>query len=410
MKKSSIKSNSEKSHKPFHIDIGKETEIPLNAVIIGGGKACYNLLRILDQERLSRLKMKILGVLDLESDGPGFCYAKELGLFTSTTPADLISLPGLNLIIELTPSLKLREEISALKPADVSILDHNAVRLIWEFLQIENEKLDLEREQQSHELSTKKHTQIILDSLPFRIMVVNMDLTVYAVNKTFLKEYNYTQEDIEGKHCYELKYQLDKPCWERGHICYLEEKRETIQEKGLFHAIRELSDDKGNTHFDDINLAPIFDEQGQLFQIVEASRDVTERVKLEQELQKSNVFFQNVIRSTVDGIVVVDTKGNVLIFNEGMERLTGHSAQKIDHLTSFYDINVAKENMKKMRSDQFGPVGKLHPTEMSVITVEGEKVPVTLSASIITIYGEEVGSVGVFTDMREILKMRKDLV
>jgi len=34
---------------------------------------------------------------------------------------------------------------------------------------------------------------------------------------------------------------------------------------------------------------------------------------------------------------------------------------------------------------------------------------VTLSASLITIDGKEVGSVGVFTDMREILKIRKEL-
>ena len=74
--------------------------------------------------------------------------------------------------------------------------------------------------------------------------------------------------------------------------------------------------------------------------------------RLEGEVQKTNTFFQNVIQSTVDGIVVVDTKGNVLIFNEGMERLTGYSAKEIietGHLISFYDIDVAKENMRKMR-------------------------------------------------------------
>jgi PAS domain S-box-containing protein len=31
----------------------------------------------------------------------------------------------------------------------------------------------------------------------------------------------------------------------------------------------------------------------------------------------------------VDGIVVVDTEGHVLIFNEGMERLTGYTAKEI---------------------------------------------------------------------------------
>ncbi|MEE9609966.1 MAG: ATP-binding protein, partial [Desulfatiglandales bacterium] len=113
--------------------------------------------------------------------------------------------------------------------------------------------------------------------------------------------------------------------------------------------------------------------------------------------------------STVDGIVVVDTKGYVLIFNEGMERLTGYSAQEIKHLSSFYPIDTAKENMKKMRSDQFGPYGKLNPTSMTITTKFGKEIPVTLTASIITIDGKGMGSVGVYTDMREMLKMRKDL-
>nr|MBC8179007.1 PAS domain-containing sensor histidine kinase [Candidatus Desulfacyla euxinica] len=79
------------------------------------------------------------------------------------------------------------------------------------------------------------------------------------------------------------------------------------------------------------------------------------------------------------------------------------------HLASFYNIDVAKENMKKMRSDQHGLLGKLNPTSMSITTKEGKEVPVTISASIIIINDNEVGSVGVFTDMREVLQMRKDL-
>jgi signal transduction histidine kinase len=46
---------------------------------------------------------------------------------------------------------------------------------------------------------------------------------------------------------------------------------------------------------------------------------------------------------------------------------------------------------------------------MTIKTKSGEEVPVTLSASIIIIDEKEMGSVGIFTDMREILEMRKNL-
>ena len=125
-----------------------------------------------------------------------------------------------------------------------------------------------------------------------------------------------------------------------------------------------------------VTVAPIFDDQGNIVQVLEAARDVTDRIGLEREVQKSKIFFQNVIQSSVDGIVVVDLQGHVLIFNEGMERLTGYTAEEImntGHLSTFYNIDSARENMQKMRSDEHGPVGKLNPTDMSIITKSGKK-------------------------------------
>ncbi|MBU0736076.1 MAG: PAS domain S-box protein, partial [Proteobacteria bacterium] len=391
---------------------GKQAAKSLNVAIVGGGKACSSLLKILDEDWQSSLKMKILGVADVNPEAPGLCYARELGLFTTTHVQELANLEGLNLIIEITGSPQVREEIFKVKPSDVSVMDHVAARFLWDLVQIEREKRELIRERQRYEERNKKHTQVILDSLPYRIMVVNLDFTVDTVNMTFLREFGLTSEKALASHCYEARYNLDRPCKETGSVCYLEDRREEMEKKGFFNTIKEYVNERGETRFDVITVAPIFDEQGKIVQMLEASRDVTDKTMLEREVQKSNIFFQKVIQSTVDGIVVVDTKGNVLIFNEGMENLTGYTRTEImeeGHLSTFYNMDVAKENMKKMRSDQYGPIGKLNPTSMSITTKQGEEVPVTLSASIITIDGKEVGSVGIFTDMREILKMRKDL-
>lgn len=388
---------------------GRQAKIPLNVAIIGGGRACYNLLRLLDEDRLSRLKMKILGVSDRNPKAIGLRYAKELNLFTTTDLKELFGIKGLNLVIELTGSARVREEVLKAKPSGVSVIDHVAARLLWDLIQMEIEKTELEREHQIYQERSRQDTQVILDSLPYRIMVVNMDMTVDAVNQTFLTDLNLKREDIQGKSCHEVRYGLHKPCGEFGRECFLEDRLEELKQKKFISTYLEYVDEKGNTRFDVSTVAPIFNEQGEIVHILEASRDVTDRFKLEEEVRKSNIFLQNMIQSTVDGIVVVDTKGNVLIFNEGMERLTGYSAQEIEHLTSFYPIETAKENMKKMRSDQYGPLGKLNPTSMTVTTKSGEEIPVTLSASILTIADEPAGSVGVFTDMRELLEMRKDL-
>jgi PAS domain S-box-containing protein len=383
--------------------------ISLNAAIVGGGKGCEELLNILDEDRLSRLNMKILGVADINPEAPGFLYAEKLDLFVTTNFQDLFDLKGLNLIIEITGSREVRDQILQTKPPEISLIDHIGSRLLWDLVQIEMEKGELEKARLEDQEKSKKHIQVILDSLPYRIMVVNMDMTIDTVNQTFYREFDLTPEEVLGRLCYKVRYNIDEPCTHDGKICFLVDRPEEIKEKGLFSTIREYQDENGNTRFDAIRIVPILDEKGEIVQILEGARDVTDRIQLEREVEKSNVFLQHVIQSAVDGIVVVDRKGHILLFNEGMQRLTGYSSREISHLFSFYDIEVAKENMEKMRSDSYGPVGKLNPTSMSIKTKDGEEIPVTLSASIITIDEKEIGSVGVFTDMREILEMRKDL-
>ena len=400
------------STKNLQIRRGKEAQLPLNAVIVGGGKACYDLLRLLDKDRLSRLKLNILGVSDINPDALGLRYARLLKLFTTTNLDELFSLEGLSLIIELTGSPALRDTIYEKRPSGVSIIDHKATRLLWDLIQIEIDHTQLTRERQSLMDRTRGQTQVILDSLPYRIMVVGLDMTIDTVNQTFLNDQGLEHDDVIGRRCYEVRYGLNKPCYEYGRTCFMTERLEEMKEKGLVSTYQEYKDETGETRFDVVTIAPIYDDRGEVAQLLEASRDVTSRIRLEREVQKSNTFFEKVIASTVDGIVVVDTKGNVLIFNEGMENLTGYAADEIinrGHLSSFYNIDVAKENMRKMRSDQYGPPGKLNPTTMTITTKKGEEIPVTLSASLITIEGKEIGSVGVFTDMREVLKMRKEL-
>jgi PAS domain S-box-containing protein len=142
-------------------------------------------------------------------------------------------------------------------------------------------------------------------------------------------------------------------------------------------------------------------------------RDLTERVGIERELHKAIVFLHNIIQNSVEGIVMVDRKGVPLIFNEGAERILGYKAEEVignpENFHRFYPRPMAKEMMRRMRSDEFGPPGKLNPTRLTFINKAGEEVPVNFSATIIREGGQEVGSVGIFSDLREILKVYQEL-
>ncbi|MBW2091277.1 MAG: PAS domain S-box protein [Deltaproteobacteria bacterium] len=376
----------------------------LNIAIVGAGRQCVHLLELIYDPVLFRRELNVLGVIDGDPNAPGMDYARKLNIATYTNFQDLYQLKGLDLIVNLTGKAKVAEELYRTRPRGCSVIDHKGIQLILSLFKSRKQDTVVEREI-TQSLQKLKKFQSILDSLPYRIMVINKDMSIDTVNKTFLDEFELTREAVQGKPCYEVRYGLDKPCAS----CCLEEVRKTKKASIFYQGYR---DEKGEERVDVITGSPILDDQGEIVHLLEASRDVTARVKLEGSAQQSSTFLQNVIQSTVDGIVVVDTKGMVLLFNEGMERLTGYSAEEImnkGHLSSFYNIDVARENMRKMRSDEYGPQGVLNPTNMSIETKDGKKVPVTLSASIITIDGKEIGSVGIFKDMTEIEKMRQEL-
>ncbi len=142
-------------------------------------------------------------------------------------------------------------------------------------------------------------------------------------------------------------------------------------------------------------------------------RDISESKRIENELRESNEFFANLIASSVDGIIAADMKGNIIIFNKGAESLTGYTAEEVRgkiHITELYPEGVAKEIMMKLRSPDFGGVGKLIPSHLSLINKAGEEIPCQLSAALIYgSAGNEMASVGIFTDLRPRLLMERKL-
>lgn len=155
------------------------------------------------------------------------------------------------------------------------------------------------------------------------------------------------------------------------------------------------------------------DEKGEIIGYEGLNIDISERKRMERELREANEFFMNLIESSVDGIIAADMKGNIIIFNKGAEALTGYTAEEVIgkiHITQIYPEGVAKEIMRKLRSPEFGGVGKFTPTSLNVVNKNGEEIPIQLSAALIyDAGGKEVASVGIFTDLRPRLKMEREI-
>jgi two-component system, NtrC family, sensor kinase len=131
------------------------------------------------------------------------------------------------------------------------------------------------------------------------------------------------------------------------------------------------------------------------------------------ELERAYRFRENIIENSPDALVCVRKGGEIVIFNSAAEKLLGYKKQEVIgkmNIVKLYPSGMAKHIMKLMRSDDFGGPGTLQKQQSMLIDKMGNEIPVSISAAILYDEGKEWGSVGVFTDIREKLKMEKQLL
>jgi two-component system NtrC family sensor kinase len=155
------------------------------------------------------------------------------------------------------------------------------------------------------------------------------------------------------------------------------------------------------------------DENGKIIGYEGLNIDISDRKRMERELREANEFLMNLIESSVDGIIVTDMKGNILIFNKGAENILGYKAEEVVgkmNIRGIYEPGVGKEVMEKLKSPDFGGVGKLTSFPILHRRKDGELIEGDLSASVIyNDEGREIASIGIFKDLRERLGIEREL-
>jgi PAS domain S-box-containing protein len=141
-------------------------------------------------------------------------------------------------------------------------------------------------------------------------------------------------------------------------------------------------------------------------------RDVTLERRTAIELNQTKEFLESVIDSSVDAIVSADLDGTVLLFNRAAARVFGYvPAEVIGKLNveKLYPPGVAREVMRKIRAPHASGFGRLEDYRVDMLGADGRSIPVQLSASLVVENGKPVGSLGIFTDLRERVRIQSEL-
>jgi PAS domain S-box-containing protein len=141
-------------------------------------------------------------------------------------------------------------------------------------------------------------------------------------------------------------------------------------------------------------------------------RDVTLERHTAVELKQTKDFLESVIDSSVDAIVSADLHGTVRLFNRAAARVFGYVQSEVIgklNVEKLYPPGVAREVMRRIRDPELSGYGRLEDYRVDMLGADGRSVPVMLSASFVVENGRPVGSLGIFTDLRERVRIQGEL-
>ena len=78
-----------------------------------------------------------------------------------------------------------------------------------------------------------------------------------------------------------------------------------------------------------LTVSPLFNQSGKVVGASKVARDITERKLAEQALRETTARLRTLTETAVDGVILIDAHGVVLMFNPACEKLFGYSADTV---------------------------------------------------------------------------------
>jgi PAS domain S-box-containing protein len=117
----------------------------------------------------------------------------------------------------------------------------------------------------------------VFDALPDLIAILDRNHKVVKINKAMAKRLGVAPDQGVGLHCYEVVHQTDAPILGCPHSKLLQD--------GLEHTSEVQEDNIGGYFL--VTASPIRNSEGEVLGSVHIARDITERRKMEEKLQKT---------------------------------------------------------------------------------------------------------------------------
>ena len=347
-----------------------------NVMIVGAGKGGTAIFKILKESEV----LNVFAVIDRNRKATGILLAQQQGIKTGSDWRPLLN-ENIDIIIEVTGDDNVFQQLRNEKKKK-TILIPGSVAFLLSRLMEEKEELIRKHQYESY------LQELIFNSTNDGMVVIDHNGFVILFNKRAEEMMGVRKSQVIGKHVTEIIPESRLP------IILKTRRIETNQEMVL-----------GNGRKIITSRIPIVEANGSLIGAVAVFKDITEAVKLAEEitnLKEIQTMLQAIIHSSDDAISVVDENGRGILINPAYTRITGLSEEQVIGQPATADISEGESmHMKVLQTRRAvrGVPMRVGPNKREVI----------VNVAPIIVNGKLKGSVGVIHDMSEMKSLSREL-
>lgn len=252
--------------------------------------------------------------------------------------------------------------------------------------ELENMVIEYGKMEKQLRANEEKYKNLI-DNAGDPIILFDRKGKILQVNKQLSMASGYSNEELEGKNL--------------AFLGIFDIRNKAIVLKNFFDRMRgkfippyevRLKRKNGENVQTEINAVPIY-ENGKIIGDMAILRDLTERVKMEDEMRASEEKFRAIFESVQEAIYIVDMEGRLLDCNQYVEKLIGYKCDEFNNM-SFKDMTRLLPTDQILKIAKLIPIitakGTYGPENIDIIRKDGKRITIEIKAKVVNLGKKKV--------------------
>ncbi len=258
----------------------------------------------------------------------------------------------------------------------------------------------------SQEVEAQTQIRLLLSAIEqssSTFTITDLDGNITYVNRKFSKVTGYSKAEVIGQKPSLLKSGLMsdskyKEIWDK------------LMVGGVWNGELHNKRKDGSLYWELASMTAVRNEQGEIVNLLKVAEDITSRKMAENELEESNIRYQNIFNLVPSSIVIhingtiVDINNAALLFSRAKSRdeIVGK------HVISFVHESSVEDMKKRMKALADGD-GQQAVTNAIYMTTKGDRRNVRTLSKAVT-YKGELANMVIFEDVTDFLLAEKKII